>query len=169
MNTSIFITSLLWFGALSTALMAGVYFAFSSFVMDSLKGIDDTSGITAMQSINKTILGSSFMPLFFGSSMIAAALAVISIYKLEGMVSYVTTASGIVYVMGMLLCTAAFNVPLNKILEKTDVESPLAPRIWKHYLHNWTRWNHLRTLTSIISCGLFIYALTLKATPMSAI
>ena len=165
MLNSTIVTSLLWVGALSTALMAGIYFAFSSFVMDSLKKIDETSGICAMQSINKTILNSSFMPLFFGSSIVAAALALISIFKLEGIVAYLTTASGILYVMGMFICTAAFNVPLNNILAKTDASSHHAHQVWKHYLHTWTRWNHLRTLTSIFSCGLFIYALILKATP----
>ena len=160
-------TSLLWIGALSTALMAGVYFAFSSFVMDSLEKIDEISGISAMQSINKTILNSSFMPLFFGSSIIAAALAIISIYSLDGIVSYVTAASGVIYTIGMFICTAAFNVPLNNILAKTDVNNIHARQIWKHYLINWTRWNHLRTVTSILSCGLFIYALTLRMAPVT--
>jgi len=165
MITSTFITSLLWFGALSTALMAGIYFAFSSFVMDSLKRIDESSGISAMQSINTTILKSSFMPLFFGSSIISALLAVISIFKMDGLVSHVTTASGILYVFGMLMCTALFNVPLNNVLAKTNPDSAEAHQVWKHYLNNWTKWNHVRTITSILSCALFIYALTLKISP----
>ena len=169
MLTSTIITSLLWFAALSTALMAGIYFAFSSFVMDSLAKIDNSSGIKAMQSINKTILSSSFMPLFFGSSIVAAILAILSIYEFEGLVSYVTTISSLIYIFGMFLCTAMFNVPLNKILADTSVESSQSIQIWKHYLDTWTKWNHLRTVTSTLSSGLFIYALTIQVTTNSGL
>ncbi|MGB0752441.1 MAG: hypothetical protein ACPGQI_10815, partial [Gammaproteobacteria bacterium] len=56
-----------WLVAVSSGLMAGTYFAFSSFIMQSLKALDGLDGIRTMNSINKVILRSMFMPLFFGS------------------------------------------------------------------------------------------------------
>ncbi len=43
------------FAALGCGLIAGVFFAFSSFVMNALARIQPTQGIAAMQSINITI------------------------------------------------------------------------------------------------------------------
>ena len=40
------------FAALGCAMMAGVFFAFSSFVMPALRRLPATQGIAAMQAIN---------------------------------------------------------------------------------------------------------------------
>ncbi|MGB5582763.1 MAG: hypothetical protein WBO93_04065, partial [Gammaproteobacteria bacterium] len=60
------ITALLWTAALSSGLMAGVYFAFSVFIMKAFDTIDARQSITAMNAINEIILRSLFMPVFFG-------------------------------------------------------------------------------------------------------
>lgn len=46
---------------IACAVMAGVYFAFSGFVMRSLRALPAVQGMAAMQSINRVILSSSFM------------------------------------------------------------------------------------------------------------
>lgn len=44
------------FAALGCALIAGVFFAFSAFVMKALGRLTPAGGITAMQSINVAVL-----------------------------------------------------------------------------------------------------------------
>ena len=59
-------TGLLWFSAIGCGLMAGVYFAFSAFIMTSLAHIAPAAGIAAMNSISIEIVRSLFMPVFMG-------------------------------------------------------------------------------------------------------
>jgi uncharacterized membrane protein len=54
--TSLIVRSLLWFGAMSWGLVAGLYFAFSTFIMTALGRIAQVHGVSAMNSINSTIL-----------------------------------------------------------------------------------------------------------------
>ena len=56
--TELFLTCLLWFGAIGCGLLAGLYFAFSVFIMTALGRIEQAQGISAMNSINSTILRS---------------------------------------------------------------------------------------------------------------
>jgi uncharacterized membrane protein len=53
---------------ISFGFIGGVYFAFSFFVMQSLKNISDSDAIRTMNAINVVILKSPFMLLFFFSS-----------------------------------------------------------------------------------------------------
>lgn len=152
-------TALLWFSAVGCSLMAGLYFAFSTFVMRALERLGPASGIAAMNSINETIVRSSFMPLFWGTTLASAALAVLAILEWKDAASKATFAGGVIYVVGMFVCTIAFNVPLNDALTRVEPSSTSSSPIWPRYLQEWTRWNHVRTIACTISCVLFVYAL----------
>ena len=52
--------------ALGSGLMAGVFFAFSSFVMTALARLAPAPGIAAMQSINVVVINPLFMAGFLG-------------------------------------------------------------------------------------------------------
>ncbi|NVK74031.1 hypothetical protein C0J08_09140 [Marinomonas sp. CT5] len=140
---------------MSTGLMAGVYFAFSAFVMSALKTLPDSSGIASMNGINKVILKSAFMPLFFGSCLLALLLI---FFVNESVVEskWVNMASAI-YLLGMLVTTIVFNVPLNNRLKICALKQQ--PEIWQYYLTHWTRWNHIRFVSSIMACLFYILAL----------
>jgi uncharacterized membrane protein len=57
---------LLWFSAIGCGLLAGVYFAFSTFIMTALGRIGQAQGIAAMNAINVEIVQSLFMPFSSG-------------------------------------------------------------------------------------------------------
>ncbi|UTW04798.1 DUF1772 domain-containing protein [Amphritea atlantica] len=143
----------LWAAAISTGLMAGIYFAFSMFVMTALQALPYPMGIAAMNSINRVIIKSAFIPLFFGSS----GLALLLILFASSVSPWVPSAGG-VYLLGMLACTIVFNVPLNNQLR--DMATDNSSQVWQHYLIYWTRWNHIRTLSSLTACLLYLLALT---------
>lgn len=149
----------LWGMAMASGVMAGVYFAFSSFVMRSLDQLPIPQGVAAMQSINRVILSSTFMPLFIGSSLLSAALAAGSLLRWGQPEAAPMLAGGLVYVLGMFACTAAFNVPLNEALDGLDPTSAEAAAAWQDYLRRWTRFNHVRTVASLVTCGLFAWAI----------
>ncbi len=159
MSSSI-ITALLWTAALSSGLIAGVYFAFSGFIMQAFRKIDTTQFIAAMNAINETILRSLFMPLFFGSSLISVLLVIVAVANWDEAGSGLTLIAGVIYFVGMFVCTALFNVPLNNTLARIDPDSVDAHHVWSRYVKTWTNWNHLRTVSSLVTCVLCIWVLS---------
>ena len=73
------ITGLLWFSAIGCGLLAGLYFAFSTFIMTALGRIGQVPGIMAMNAINAAIVQSLFMPLFLGTTLTSLALAILAV------------------------------------------------------------------------------------------
>ena len=151
--------ALLGCAAVGAGLMAGVYFAFSGFIMKSLDRVGAASATAAMNSINEVIVRSWFMPLFLGTTLLFLALAVMGLLDWDGAHAPLQLTAGIVYVAGMFTCTALFNVPLNNRLAAEG------ERFWPHYLVYWTRWNHLRALCSLVACALALYLLGVSETP----
>lgn len=154
----IIVTILLWFSAIGCGLLAGLYFAFSTFIMTAFARIDQAHGIAAMNSINTTILGSLFMPFFFGTALAGAVLAILALFRWDEPGAAVMLAGGLVYVIGMFLVTVIYNVPLNNELARTG-----AAEVWSRYLKDWTFWNHVRTVASGMAMALFIAAIALRA------
>jgi uncharacterized membrane protein len=61
---------------LGCGLAAGVFFAFSTFVMPALKRLSPANGVAAMQSINELAVTPAFMTALFGTAVASLALAV---------------------------------------------------------------------------------------------
>jgi uncharacterized membrane protein len=148
---------LLWFCAIGCGLLAGTYFAFSTFIMTALGRIEPFHSISAMKSINSTILRSLFMPLFFGTTVASAVLAIIGLSHRGQPGGTAMVAGGLIYVVGMFVCTVFFNVPLNNALGSAAGEAGAS--IWARYLKEWTMWNHVRTISSATACALYIRAI----------
>lgn len=154
-----FTSALLWFSVLGCGLLAGVYFAFSGFVMTALSRVDPAAGIAAMNAINVVIVRSLFMPLFLGTTLAAAALAILSLFHWGESGTTVMLVGGIVYLLGMFLVTMIINVPLNNALAVADPDSAQAGAVWAGFLRDWTAWNHVRTLSSTVAMICFVVAL----------
>ncbi|MEM6584300.1 MAG: anthrone oxygenase family protein [Pseudomonadota bacterium] len=149
----------LWFSIVSVAIMAGVYFTFSAFVMRSLDAIEAPAGMMAMQSINRIIVQSAFLPIFFASTLVCAALAVRASFDWAAPGALWAAVGGALYVVGMFGVTLVGNVPLNNTLEATPADGPEAKAIWAMYMRQWTRWNHARTLSCIVSLVFLVLAM----------
>jgi uncharacterized membrane protein len=154
---------LLWSAALGCGLMAGVYFAFSAFVMVALDRVGQAPAIAVMNAINVAIVKSPFMPVFLATTLASAALAVLAVLRWNQPGALVMLAGGVFYVLGMFTVTAACNVPLNDALAAVDPSGPAAAEAWARYLKDWSFWNHLRTVASTAACALFIAALAAEA------
>lgn len=146
------LTLLLWFCALGCALLGGLYFAFSAFIMKALETLGP-AGSSAMNAINSVILRSWFMPFFLGTTLGCAVLVVAGFESPDDPRRTLLIAGGILYVAGMFLVTMLFNVPLNNALASAGNEN------WANYLARWTRWNHVRTFASMGSAAIFIAAI----------
>ena len=60
--------------ALGCGLVAGVFFAFSTFVMPALRRLPAAEGVGAMQSINRLAVTPAFMTALFGTALAALGL-----------------------------------------------------------------------------------------------
>jgi uncharacterized membrane protein len=157
------VTALLWFAAISCGLLAGLYFAFSTFIMTAFSRIDMAAGVAAMNAINVVIVRSLFMPLFLGSTLACALLAVVALLRFDQPGAAMMLAGGLIYVFGMFVSTIVFNVPLNNALAVADPASADTAQLWARYLRDWTFWNHVRTVASTAALALFIAALVARA------
>jgi uncharacterized membrane protein len=110
-------TVALWCAALGCGLMAGVYFTFSAFGMTALGRIPTEGGIAAMQSINRVIVRSPFMPLFLGTTILSLVLAGVAVVEWSERGDLPMLVAGVVYFFSMFVCTAVFNVPFNNALD----------------------------------------------------
>jgi uncharacterized membrane protein len=110
-------------------------------------------------AINTEIVRSLFMPFFLGTTLSSLALAILALFRLDTPAAAAIIAGGLIYVVGMFVVTAVFNVPLNNALAAVDPASAEAAGVWARYLNDWTLWNDVRTISSTVACALFIAAI----------
>ncbi|MBE9180012.1 DUF1772 domain-containing protein [Oculatella sp. LEGE 06141] len=147
------------FSALGCGLVAGIFFAFSTFVMRALAQRPSAEGIAAMQAINITVINPWFMTVFLGTGVACLVLAIASLFK--GHQSHTTylLVGSLLYLIGCFGVTIVFNVPLNDALAIAQPNSTEGTDLWAKYLTNWTFWNHVRTIAAFGAAALFTLAL----------
>ncbi len=131
--------------ALGSGLIAGVFLAFSSFVMRALGQMPAPGGIEAMQRINRTVLTPLFLGPFFGTALVGLGLAVDALWQWSQPGAGLLLLGAVLYVAGTFGVTLFFNVPLNERLAEVEPGSEEGAALWAHYLERWTLWNHVRT------------------------
>jgi uncharacterized membrane protein len=146
--------------ALGCGLMAGVFFAFSGFVMAGLDRLAPGQAVAAMQGINVTAVRPPLMIALFGTALGCLAVAVIAVRNTDGNVRTLLLAGALVYLVGAVVVTAAYNVPLNNTLDALDAATA-SKNDWQHYLTRWTAGNHVRTVASLAGAGCLTWALRL--------
>ncbi len=146
---------------LGCGIIAGVFFAFSTFVMPALARLKPQEGIIAMQSINITVINPLFMTALFGTAVICLFLAVFSVLKWHQPIAVYLLVGSLLYLLGTIAVTIAFNVPLNDALAKVDPSSVEGAGLWAKYLTNWTLWNHVRTIAAFGATTAFAIAFRL--------
>ena len=145
--------------ALGSGLIAGVFFAFSAFVMKALARLAPAQGIAAMQSINVVVINPIFFAAFFGTAAGCLVLAISSLVRWEKPGAAYLLAGSLFYLVGTILVTIMCNVPRNDALAGIDPTSSEGARLWSDYVASWTAWNHVRTIAALIAAALFMIAL----------
>jgi uncharacterized membrane protein len=141
--------ALTFLAALGCALAAGVFFAFSTFVMSGLDRTPPATAVAAMQGINRAAPGPPLMAVLFGTAALSLAAAVVAALGDGGAAGGLTVAGAATYLLGAVGVTMAANVPLNERLDRVDADGPAAATEWPRYEHRWRTWNHVRTLSSL--------------------
>ena len=149
------IPALAFAAAIGSGLMAGLFFIFSVCIMQALSRLPPEQGIAAMNAINVVIQNPIFLSAFMGTALLGLALIVVAFIS-GGEGRWLLAAGGLAYVVGVLLVTIVFNVPMNDALGAA-APGRAATDLWLgRYLTDWVWWNHVRTFASIGSLALFI-------------
>jgi len=142
--------------ALGAGLAAGLFFAFSAFVMAALARLSPAQAIAAMQSINAAVINPLFMLVFLGTAGAALLLAAASALWFGEPGSIWLIAGSLLYLAGIIGVTMLFNVPLNTMLAAVKPDSRDGAAAWTRYLAEWVPWNHVRTLAGLASLACLI-------------
>jgi uncharacterized membrane protein len=157
MNSYLFVLTLL--AVLGCAMMAGVFFAFSAFVMKALVRLPAEQGVAAMQAINVAAVAFAFMAALFGTAVACGALAVWALFAWDERFAPYLLVGGALYLLGTILLTIVYHVPRNEALARVEPHSAEAESHWKRYLSGWTAWNHLRAATALAAAATLTVAL----------
>lgn len=144
---------------LNAALVGGVFQSFSDFVMRGLIQGSAVSGVESMQGINRTVFRSVFLTTFFLLAPMTLAMAYVALTQFHGAAQRLMIFGAIAYITLVFLVTIVGNVPMNERLAKLSANSAEAAQYWETYGQNWTRWNHIRTIGSIVTSGCYLVAM----------
>ena len=158
-NLHPWLVALTFVAALGCGLVAGVFFAFSTFVMKALSRLPAAQGMAAMQSINVTVLNAWFMAAFLGTALACALALIASLLRWQEPGAVYRFAGSLFYLVGCLLVTIMFNVPRNQALASATPTTPDGASLWAAYLSSWTAWNHVRAAASLVAAALLTLAL----------
>ncbi|MDN3693532.1 DUF1772 domain-containing protein [Chryseobacterium tructae] len=152
-------TVLLIITAVLTALIAGLFYAYSCSVVLGLGKLNDIEYLKAMQNINREILN----PVFFMSFMGTAILLPVSAFMLRGeqpAFIFLLLAT-LAYIIGVFGVTVIGNVPMNDQLDQFDISGSTTEAIKQmrdNFENRWNFLNNIRTVFSVISIILAVCA-----------
>jgi len=146
-----FLSVLTLLAALGCGMMAGVFFAFSAFVMKALGRLPAEQSVAAMQAINVAAVTFAFMAALFGTAVACCALAVFALFVWEERFAPLLLVGSALYLLGTIVRTIAYHVPRNEAL--ATVEPHSADSQWTRYLSGWTVWNHVRAVAALAAAA----------------
>lgn len=150
------------FLALWSAIVGGNFSAFSEFVMSALLKTETSGAIEAMQHINRDVIRSQFVAGILSIAVFSVFFGLYSLAAFEGAVLVMLVLAAVVYVSSVFLMTMLGHLPMNNRLAGLDHASAEAQSYWLEYGAKWTLLNHIRSMGSVLTSGLYtIAAITL--------
>jgi len=147
-------TIILALAILLTGLMAGIFFTWSNAVKPGIGKLSDIEYLTALQSMNRVILNNAFKIIFLGA-IIAVALVPVFYFNLYPKnIFWLFVFTLVIYWIGVFGVTVSGNIPLNEILDKTNLESITSEEIKtlrKSIEVKWNNFNLIRCISSAIT------------------
>lgn len=147
-------TIILIITATTTALIAGLFFAWSCSVMPGLARVSDSEFIASMQAMNRAILNPVFLSCFLGTAiLLPLSTGLHYAQPLPARFWWLLTAS-VLYLAGVLGVTMLGNVPLNDALEAFRLQgaSPQEMTALRtRFEMPWNNLNMVRTIASILA------------------
>lgn len=142
--------------AIGAFIIGGIFYGFSTFIMQALGRVPVPEGIRAMQTINIVIINPLFLGIFIGTALLLCGLAIAAGLNFAQQGAIHVLAGAALYVLGCFAVTMVCNVPLNNALAAVDPASADGAALWARYLRDWVFWNHVRTAASLAGAVLLV-------------
>ena len=151
----------LFLALMTTALSAGLFYAWVVSVIPGTKKVTDQAYLEVMQSINRTILNPGFFIIFFGAMFLLFVQTYFQ-YKIKiDNIFWLTLSATVIYLIGTIGITMFGNVPLNNMVDALDLSKMNLEEFKEARLNYEDRWNQLnmiRTVAAMISFLLLFFA-----------
>ncbi|CCH52868.1 hypothetical protein BN8_01905 [Fibrisoma limi BUZ 3] len=154
--------------AVTTALMAGLFYAYSYSVSPGLARVSDTAYLSTMQSINRAILNPVFFVGFMGTLFLLPLSTWLQYNHPPSARFCLLLGATLMYTIGVFGVTTLGNVPLNNALDAFNIDSATQEEIAAmrvRFEQPWNRLNNIRTLAAILTEVLITAALMSSRTP----
>jgi len=146
---------------LLTGLSAGLCFTWNNAITPGIGRLDNYGYLTSFQQMNKTIINPTFIIVFFGPFI----LGLVNLYVFKNTSNSAIWSLGLavlIYFLGVVLITIFGNVPLNEVLDKSDLvaTSQKDLKILRNSFENkWNQFHLIRTLSALASFALLLISL----------
>lgn len=152
--------------AITTALIAGVFYIWSCAVIPGLAKVPDETYIRTMQAINIAIQNPIFFASFMGTLFLLPLSTYLNYTSFNSPRFLCLLAASIIYAVGVFGVTAFGNVPMNDKLDAFKLDGASTQDIHNQrvqYEKPWNRLNTVRTVANFISLVLVISACLSKS------
>lgn len=150
---------------LLTGLAAGLFYSYACSVTGGLGKLSDREYLMAFQSINNVILNAWFFTSFMGSLVVLPAVTWFSYNADINFSFWLFLLATVIYVVGVFGVTIFGNVPLNNMLESTDLNTASLQELFslrERFEASWNKLTLIRTIAAVVSFIMAVIASILK-------
>ena len=157
----------LFFSILLCALAAGFILTYAIIVMPGLSKLDDKEFIKAFQVTDGIIQNNQpiFILIWVGSIISVLGTIIISILSLGIVEAWLIIFAGVIYLLGVQVITISIHLPLNKHIQKIDINSTNSQtlsEVRKNFETKWNYFNNVRTVVAFFVVLIFLSILTIR-------
>ncbi len=157
-------TTVIYITIILTGLTAGLCFTWTNAITPGIGQLDNLGFLQAFQQMNRVIINPAFIIVFFGP-FISNTIIVYLKYQTPDKSFWFFVAAASIFILGVVFVTVFKNVPLNEVLDKTDLAAASVEelKVLRQKFENpWRQWHLVRTISSISSFALLLIGLLLN-------
>jgi len=146
-------TIVLLLATLLTGLTAGLCFTWNNAVTPGIGQLVDMGYLRSFQEMNRAIINPIFLIVFFGPLFLHIA-NIFLFRSSSSTIIWMVVASAALYIIGLVAVTLFGNVPLNELLDKTDLMQASTEELEllrAKFEVKWNRLHLIRTISTILS------------------
>ena len=157
----------LFFSLLLCALATGFILTYAIIVMPGLSKLDDKEFIKAFQVTDGIIQNNQpiFILIWVGYIISVLGTIITSILSLGIVEAWPIIFVGVIYLLGVQVITILIHLPLNKHIQKIDINSTNSQtlsEVRKNFETKWNYFNNIRTGFALFVILIFLLILTIR-------
>ena len=153
----------LFFSTLLCSLVTGFILTYAIVVMPGLSKLDDKEFIKAFQVTDGIIQNNQpiFILIWVGSIISVVSTIIISIFTLGLLEGWKIIFVSLVYLIGVQAITIIIHLPLNRRIQKIDINSTSSQSLNEERKNFETKWNYFNNIRTVIAFLVTLFFLCL--------